>query len=358
MPPADRNRDQRSSSERSEGNPPRGDRGPRDPKREAREAGGGQRPTSSQRPAAPAPDSEYKPRSGAVVSPARTKMQKLWRRAVVWMPSLGNPHEKRCLMRYEARDARSALKWTVVLPRQCWKCGRTEELDPRRFDVDVKIFHQPVMVLTLAIAISLMLLVMLSCAGQWLLGLLLAAAVLGGGAVILRLKSWVEEVQLHTWSCHPHAAELEQPDMIIDDDTLNIFLPTPELTKAANADLKDRRRGGRPVPGTDTRDPAPPASGPAIPASKQPLVGGAPSRAEREAPPARAPRPAPPPREELPPIKLDDDDDFGPPRKAQSPAQNPQSPSSAQSLPEKSIPLDDVDPLPGSSHDERPWFED
>ncbi len=294
----------------------------------------------------------FRPRSADTLAPAQTTLQKLWRRLSVWMPTLANPHERRCLVRYESRDARSSLNWTVVLPRQCWKCAAKEELDPQRFDVSLKVYHQPVMIVSIAVAFVVMVLIVSSCMGFWLMFLVCAvlSAVVAG--LLLKLKSWQEEVRLHIWTCQQHADELVQPDMIVEDESLNIFLPTAELAKAARDDLKERRKqGGRPHERPEA-------------ARAKPSAPAGPNRPVQEGPSRTPYRPSAPP-EELPPIKLEGDDEEillpeSEPKSAPNSGGSASPPPSSSPKREEPRNTPDKESAPRGEQkpeDDRPWFD-
>ncbi|MDA7977837.1 MAG: hypothetical protein MPJ50_03590 [Pirellulales bacterium] len=256
---------------------------------------------------------------------------------------MANPHERRCLAKYEARDARKGMRWTVVLPRQCWNCGTTEDLTPQRFDAEIKVYHQPVMIVSVTIAFVVLILLTTFCLSVWLPGILAVGIVIAGAWILLKLKSWQEEARLHVWSCRQHGDMLEQPDMIVEDESLNIFLPTPEICRAAMADLKERRRQGgkrRDQPGAGQASSAP--ASPNQPASSDP---------------PRVPHRPSAPREDLPPIKLvgDDDSELLVDPEPETPPQS----SSSLKPPSSQAPRSTEAP-PGSQQnreEDRPWFE-
>lgn len=295
-------------------------------------------------------EAPFRPTRGKTVEPAKTKMQKLWRRLCVWMPTLANPHEKRCLIRYESRDARTGMKWTVVLPRQCWMCGQEEDLSPRRFDEHLRVYHQPVMIVSVAAAIAVLIMLTTLCwMSIWLVALVCIGIVVGGAWVLLKMKSWYEDVRLHVWSCHQHAGILEQPDTIIEDEALHIFLPTPEIARAAREDLKERRKSGprgKDAP-ADSESSGASAAPPSTPSSPMPDRARSPYRPVVQ-------------QEELPPIKLhgdEDDDPAGDDLLVDEPSQaaqeeSPSSSSAAQQESQREEP-----PRKPDQQDDEAWFD-
>ncbi len=260
------------------------------------------------------------------------------------------------MMRYENRDARKGMQWTVLLPQQCWMCSTEEGLESRRFDEQLKVYHQPVMIISVSIAFVVLIILLTLCFMDiWLIALVCIGIVAGGAWLMLKMKSWYEEVRLHIWSCRQHAGLLEKPDMIVEDEALHIFLPTPEIARAARVDLKERRRSG----GRGKDHPADSDESANAPATERPSTR----------PPAAGP-PSPfrysAPREELPPIKLDGDDDDASPGddllvEGESPSSNRSSTSSQDNAPPSSTSREEPSPpqeRKPRQDDSEAWFDD
>lgn len=212
----------------------------------------------------------------------------------VWIPVLENSAWKERQVKYRSRENRSGMRWTVALPRQCWECGATEGIQNRTFKETVRSFDQPLGVLTLTFGLAVLLVLLAIVAGWWwplYVGFILTIL----GAALFTLKSWTERVVVSIWTCGDHDAELESPWMVIHEEELFVFAPTPELAEKARQEvIAARRRENRyttsdePVEASPRRE-APP---------------------ELEAAPASdAPSFTPPRRTELPPLKLAGDDD-------------------------------------------------
>jgi hypothetical protein len=145
------------------------------------------------------------------------------------------------------------------------------------------------------VAALICLLMLVLCGGY--LVVLLVPIVVGIGLLILRLKSWEEDVRLVFWSCAQHADELQPPDMAIDDQQLCVVSPTLELAAVAREAIwAKRKRGNRP---SDEAAEAPQPSRPKRSRQSSSMAS------ETPAPPQ--PQPV-----ELPPIKLAGEEDEPP----------------------------------------------
>jgi hypothetical protein len=127
---------------------------------------------------------------------------------------------------------------------------------------------------------------------------LLLAAIVAIGLLVLRLKSWEEDVRLVFWSCPEHREELKEPDLAIDDQQLCVMSPTFELADAARIAIRaKRKRGLKPY---DT--------GPETPAEPAPERSRrAPAAVEQEPVTYQRPQPV-----DLPPIRLAGEEDDPP----------------------------------------------
>lgn len=216
----------------------------------------------------------------------------------VWAPFISNRMDRDRLVRFSALDDRVGLKWTAVMPKQCWSCGQEEGVVVTEFKQTLRAYENPVAILA-GVGCGVGLALLLFIFSLSLIPLLLLAAVVGIGMLILRLKSWDEEVRLAFFSCPDHAGELSRPEMAIDDQQLCVLCPTVEIAAAAAAQNRAKRKRGMKPYDTDTEtqtDPQPPTRR-ERPAPSAPLEIEQPARVER-------PQPV-----ELPPIKLAGEED-------------------------------------------------
>jgi hypothetical protein len=204
----------------------------------------------------------------------------------VWIPWLATRRDAACRVCVPSRDHRTGLNWEVALPRQCWFCATTERLEARTFDRDVRCFEHPLQIVGVALAISAFCL-LLTCI--WWVMAIVAWVALIGGAVVVLLKSWHEQVQVTLWACPDHRATLRRPEMVVFDDDLTLILGSESLTAAMRAQLKALRKVG-------PRD----------------ATEGATSRSSDSSAPSTQYAPSTPPlqpRAELPKIKLAGDEE-------------------------------------------------
>lgn len=224
-----------------------------------------------------------------------------WLNLRVWAPALADRECQLRLIRYRTSEGRVGLRWTIGLPRQCWRCGKTEALDRCEFDRDVRSFDAPLPKLIGGVGFAGLFLVPAIVFGWgWAFNAALLALVLA--MALLWLKSWREQVRLTMWSCRQHAADALPPALVIHDEELYVHVATVELAEAAQSELqaarrRDRRYASEDAPAKPRRPETPVASRPEQPATA---------------------RFTPPPRPELPPIKLADEDDIFGPDPAQS----------------------------------------
>lgn len=230
----------------------------------------------------------------------RPRVYQAWCNLRVWLPFFDTPNRRARLVRYSPNDGRTGLAWDLVLPKQCCRCGKTEQLTSRDFNVPVRAFDYPLHIAGVAglMAFGVLFLAFIAFTIQYftiLLSLLfLAAFIVTVAGGLLWAKSWDEDVRLRLWACPDHADQLEAPDMVLNDNDLSVVLPSDSLADAANAELKERRRGKH-RSGADSTAPMP-------------------TRSHSSGPPPAIPIDAPPvPRRpvvpDLPPIRLAGDDD-------------------------------------------------
>jgi hypothetical protein len=217
----------------------------------------------------------------------------------VWAPYFSNRVDRDRVVRFSAIDERVGLKWTAAMPKQCWSCGSEEPLATVEFKRTLRTYENPLAILAGTAGgagIGLLLLVF----APGIFTFLLLVVIVAIGLMILRLKSWVEDVRLIFWSCPQHAHELEPPEMCIDDQQLCVFSPTLELAQAAREAIRaKRKRGLKPYdeaasPREDEPAPARTRRTPSLPAAPEP-------------PSYERPQPV-----ELPPIRLAGEEDDAP----------------------------------------------
>lgn len=212
----------------------------------------------------------------------------------VWVPAFRTPAMKVRQVKYRSSDARSGLTWNVGLPRQCYACGKTDDLTMRKFSQEIRVFESPTTILggSLGAALLFFLFGMLFLSPTFLvLGFL--SAVLGSAFQFV--KSWNERVRVTIWSCHEHLDDLTAPEVVSHDEDLYVYLPHESLTELARAELIESRKKFQ-----KTRPP--PVAAQAERAVEEPAT--APADTHDAPPPPSLPR-----RTELPPLKLAGEED-------------------------------------------------
>lgn len=231
---------------------------------------------------------------------ARPYLRQTWLNLRVWIPVLLNPVDRARQVRYWSRDCQHQGTWEVALPKRCWKCGSTEHLRTREWDLRVHSFEYPTLIVGIAAGTALP---SLWLASKWLTSFFLTVALLSlvGAVVAIYLKCWPEEARIIMSTCDEHADTMpSSPEVVVDQGELYLYAATEQLAEAAREELKKRRREMKRVmpenPGAHHDDRAIPLDNAAV--SK--AADGEPS-----------PRPSftPPPVPDLPPIKLAGDED-------------------------------------------------
>lgn len=211
----------------------------------------------------------------------------------VWVPALRTPDMKTRQVKYRSSDARSGMTWKVGLPKQCYECGKTNDLTLRKFSQEVRVFDAPTTILFGTLG-GVLLLLLMAVVFESLVIFFLSLVIAVMGAAFQFIKSWSERVKVNIFSCPEHLEDLTAPQVVSYDDDLYVFLPHESLAEPARAELAESRKRGqkqRPPLANDLTRKAPPA----------------------EAPPAESE--APPPsrtigtRTELPPLKLAGEDE-------------------------------------------------
>jgi hypothetical protein len=229
------------------------------------------------------------------------RVSQAWNNLRIWLPFFDTPNRRARQVRYAPNDCRTGLSWEVPLPKQCCECGRTDALTSERFEIPVRAFDFPLHIAGVSGLMSVGILFLAFLAFSFgaytalLILLSFAALIWAIAAGLLFLKSWEEDVRLRLYACPDHAEKLTAPDLVVHDNELTVVLGSESLAEAANAELKQQRRGRQ-------RDVAE-KSGAYRPASQAP---GAPPAAIPVGPP---PVPRRPVVEDLPPIKLAGDDE-------------------------------------------------
>lgn len=171
-------------------------------------------------------------------------LHRTWLNLRVWLPFLMNPFERKRLIRYTPKENRVGLDWKIDLPEQCWKCGEPTDLKKKKFSSDVRSYEYPVQIV-IGAALTILMFLFANCLlSGWVTALLILLTLVLAG-LLIRAKSWQEHVDLLIWSCPEHRKELVPPELVAYEDELHVHLPSAELTKAALAELADRRRGNR-----------------------------------------------------------------------------------------------------------------
>jgi hypothetical protein len=212
-----------------------------------------------------------------------------------WVPFFANPEFRSKQVIYVAKDSRNAGVWTVALPKKCLHCGRDEVTVARQFPHDVRNFETPAPILG-AIAGLFVFFMLLWLWLSYSQLFLLSLAILLGGAVLMYVKSWKEEVEIAAWACADHTGTAVGPEIVPQEDVLHVIVANTKLAEAARADVLALRKARQGYAG------APPSTSSASPPPARPTVRPG------EVSPATPPRPetASYRREELPPIKLDE----------------------------------------------------
>lgn len=206
----------------------------------------------------------------------------------VWLPILSTPDMKGRQVKYRARENRVGLKWQLALPKQCWQCGKTDELQRQETNRSLRCFDNAIAIISGSYGSALVLLLVWVFA-PWEWPAKLALLLVVGGSLLMFIKSWKERVRIVIWTCAEHAAELPSCACAVNEDDLYLFVPSESLAETARAELQAARRRETGSPGrkTDGDSSGPPPS-------------------DSEAPP---PTSTPGPRTELPPLKLSGDED-------------------------------------------------
>jgi hypothetical protein len=216
-----------------------------------------------------------------------------WLNLRVWVPFLLNPTDRDRQVVYWARDSRDGLMWKVAMPKQCWECGTTDSVKKREFRRSVRSFEYPLPILVGTLSMAALLFVL----GVWLWWMLLVGALVMValcGALLL-IKCWIEDVRVIVWSCARHSDDLPPPELVVDREYLYLYAPTATLAQEANAQIKEERlrsnRARAAARGGETPEEPPITS------------EDRPTKEDR-----RPPRVVRQPKEDLPPLKLADDE--------------------------------------------------
>ncbi|HET6881399.1 MAG TPA: hypothetical protein VFI31_14650 [Pirellulales bacterium] len=205
----------------------------------------------------------------------------------VWLPVLRTPDMKLRQVKYRSSDARSGMTWKVALPKQCYACGKTDDLTLRKFSQEVRVFDAPTTIMGGTIGGVLILLLL----GIFFLSLpllMLSVVIAVMGSALQFVKSWTERVRINLFTCPEHLEDLTPPEVVSYDEDLYVYLPHESLAEPARAELIESRKKGQ--------------------KQKPPLASDI-TRASPQEPPPSETSDAPPPRPmgaraELPPLRL------------------------------------------------------
>ncbi|HVX11428.1 MAG TPA: hypothetical protein VHC22_09625 [Pirellulales bacterium] len=215
----------------------------------------------------------------------------------VWVPALRTPAMKGRQVKYRSSDARSGMTWKIAMPRQCYACGKTDDLTLRKFSEEVRVYDAPTAIMgsTLAAVTLVLLLAVFRLSFPFFI----LAVVIGlMGAAFQFIKSWTERVKINLFSCPEHLDDLTPPEVVSYDDDLYVYVPHESLTEPARAELIESRKKGQ-----KQRPPL---------ANDQTRAAGSGSAVNEPVPNETAePAPIRPiiTRQELPPLKLAGDED-------------------------------------------------
>lgn len=236
----------------------------------------------------------YQPARPGFVDDARARLQPLarqaWLNLKIWVPFLLNPADRLRQVTYHAREQREGFHWSIILPRQCWHCARTDGLLDRELEIERRGFEHAVAIVMGMLA-SFGFFFLLFAASRSVFMLLLMLASLGVGAGLLWAKSWVETISITEATCREHAETMQFPRTVVDQNELHLFMPNDQLAEATRQQLRAERLG---------RDRSLPGAPKGVESDVEP-----PDSASSFRPPPPPPRRTP----DLPPIRLDDDDD-------------------------------------------------
>ncbi|MGH7135518.1 MAG: hypothetical protein ACREHD_07240 [Pirellulales bacterium] len=242
--------------------------------------------------AASATTSEAKQKKPEAASGGRPWLDRTLLNLRVWLPVLRTPDMKLRLVKYRSSDARSGMTWRVGLPRQCYACGKTDDLTLRKYSQELRVFDAPTTIIGGTVGGAFLLLLMAVVFGYWTLFFLSVVTVVMGSAYQF-IKSWKERVKVNLFSCSEHLEDLTPPEVVSYDEDLYVFLPHEALAEPARAELIDSRKKSQ-----KQRPPLASDQSRAAPQEPSPL--------ETSEPPPSRPIGA---RTELPPLKLAGDED-------------------------------------------------
>jgi hypothetical protein len=248
-------------------------------------------PADRERPAPPRSIPGEQGPAAAWMAYLRPLLWQTWLNLKVWTPFLLNPIDRARQVVYHAREHREGFTWHIRLPVQCWRCGQQQGLWQREIEVNVRGFEHALSIVGAAGGCALFFwLLAVWSRSLWMFVFGLASVVAGWG--LLYVKSWIETVDLHMYTCPDHAGELRLPGLVVHENELHLFLPTDSLSQATRFELRAERLGrDRGLPG--------------VPRGTESDVEPPPARERYQSPRG----PAPPRPVELPPIKLAGEDE-------------------------------------------------
>ena len=231
----------------------------------------------------------------------RPAVKQTWLNLKVRVPFLQNPADRARLATFLARERRTGLEWQVRLPEQCWSCGRTDDLREREFEVPIRSFEFPLPIVGLgSMCVAFFLFFAWAFTSPKMLVLAIVSAVIT--LVTVLIKSWTETVCVSMNSCSEHSREMKFPECVVDEGELYLFLPNAKLATATVAAAKAERLKKQGYTPFEGGSPASAGGG---------YSGGSASPHDDAGDDDRPRYRPPPPRKpvELPPIKLEGDDE-------------------------------------------------
>jgi hypothetical protein len=241
---------------------------------------------------------DRKPKTAESAGKGRGQLDRWLLNLRVWIPALRTPDMKGRQVKYRSSDARSGMTWKIAMPRQCYACGKTDDLTLRKFSEEVRVYDSPTAILGTTLA-AVMLLLLLAVLRLSFSTFVIAVVVGLMGGAFQFIKSWTERVKINLFSCSEHLEDLTPPEVVGYDDDLYVYLPHESLTEPARTELIESRKKGqkqRPPLANDVTRAAGSGS-----AASEPV----PNETAEAAPPMRPIIT----RQELPPLKLAGDED-------------------------------------------------
>lgn len=188
------------------------------------------------------------PRDEPVSSPWRSawsalapRLAQTWLNLRHWIPGLANPDLRGRTVTLWEREAHEAGCWHVELPEKCWNCSETDGLRRRTQEFSIRGFEYPLSIVGMTAGCAVVALGWLYVWPSWF-ALGTFCAVLAAGSIAIYVKSWPDRAKIGVWSCPRHARDEPLIQLVVEEDQLNLILPTRELARIASDAVRDRRR--------------------------------------------------------------------------------------------------------------------